>query len=124
MNKNEQQWCWCLVGNIVKAHKFGENHEIRYGTKHFSSGTKVYINLVFKGMGNESVLVIGKPRHSWKCIEIVISRKYIENFRLQKVFKPVVLQRMAESKYNWWGKEDLNRDIIIKCAERFNMEIE
>ena len=38
----EQEWRWCLVGNIVQTHEYGENHETRIGTKHFSQGTKVY----------------------------------------------------------------------------------
>ena len=27
------EWCWCLVGNVVKEHEFGEDKEIRQGTK-------------------------------------------------------------------------------------------
>ena len=45
MNKDEKNyiWRWCLVGNIIEKHPYGEEHEIRYGSKHFSGGTKVYI---------------------------------------------------------------------------------
>ncbi len=46
-----QEWRWCLVGNIAGAHEFGEEHEIRYGTKHFSAGTKVYAYPEFWGNG-------------------------------------------------------------------------
>ena len=42
MNTIEQQeWKWCLVGNIVQERDYGEQHEIKSGTKHFSPGTKV-----------------------------------------------------------------------------------
>ena len=34
---------WCLVGNIVEAHKYGEEIEVRFGTKQFRSGAKVYL---------------------------------------------------------------------------------
>ena len=102
-NFAEYEWQWCLVGNIVKEHKYGENHELRYGNKQFRPNTKVFVNLVYGGMGHESVLVIGIPRYSKRYIEIVIARKYIENFRLQKVFKPAVLKRMNQSDWNWWG---------------------
>jgi hypothetical protein len=33
---------WCLVGNIVEEHRFGESKELRRGSKHFTPGTKVY----------------------------------------------------------------------------------
>jgi hypothetical protein len=41
-NPDEIEFIWSLVGNIVDAHFFGEQKEIRRGTKHFSPGTKVY----------------------------------------------------------------------------------
>ena len=83
-NFAEYEWQWCLVGNIVKEHKYGENHELRYGNKQFRPNTKVFVNLVYGGMGHESVLVIGIPRYSKRYIEIVIARKYIENFSSAK----------------------------------------
>ena len=43
---NEHEWRWCLVGTIVETPEFGEEHEIRHGTKHFPPGAKVFINLV------------------------------------------------------------------------------
>ncbi len=30
---DEQEWRWCLVGNIVGEHEYGEDHELRCGTK-------------------------------------------------------------------------------------------
>ena len=119
----EQEWCWCLVGNIVNAHEFGENHEMKYGTKHFSSGTKVFINLIYGGMGHEQVLVIGIPRHRHNYIEVVIPRKYVENLRIQKVFKKNVLERMKKSDWKWWGKTDDDRENILKALEWLNKEI-
>lgn len=64
-------------------------------------------------MGYEYILVIGTPRHSCKYIEVVIPRRHVENFRLQKVFKPAVLKRMNQSKEHWWGNTDSARDAII-----------
>ena len=60
----EQNWQWCLVGNIVAEHEYGEDREIRWGNKQFRPGAKVFINLVYGGMGHERILVIGTPRHS------------------------------------------------------------
>lgn len=116
----EQEWQWCLVGNIVGEHKYGETDEIRYGNKQFRPNAKVYINLVYGGMGHESILVIGNPRHSRRYIEIAIARKYVENFRLQKVYKPAVLRRMNQSKWDWWGNTDSARDRLINVLEWLN----
>ena len=121
---DEQEWRWCLVGNIAGAHEFGEAHEIKYGTKHFSSGTKVFVNLVYPGPGNERIMVIGIPRNRRNYIEVVIPRKYVENFRIQKVFKPAVLKRMANSDYEWWGKTDTDHDRIVGFIDEVNSEKE
>ena len=116
----EQEWQWCLVGNIVGEHISGESHELKYGNKQFRPHAKVYINLIYAGMGHESILVLGIPRHSSRYIEIVIARKYVENFRLQKVFKPVVLKQMNQSKWDWWGNTDSARDSLIQFLEWLN----
>lgn len=116
----EQKWQWCLVGNIVTEHEYGENHELRFGNKQFRPGAKVYVNLIYGGMGHEKILVIGTPRHSYRYIEIVIARKNVTNFRLQKVFKPVVLKQMKRSEWDWWGSTDAARDRLIKVLEWLN----
>ena len=118
--ESEQEWCWCLVGNIVDAHEYGEQHEIKHGTKHFAPGAKVFINMVYGGFGHEKILVIGVPRHQRNYIEVVIPRIYVENFRIQKVFKPAVLKRIENSTYSWWGKTDDDRDDIIKFLDWLN----
>ncbi len=73
-------------------------------------------------MGSESIDVIGMARHTKKYIEVVIARKYVHNFRLQKVFKPAILKRMHDSKHKWWSRSDEDRDTITKCAEWMNEE--
>lgn len=118
----EPEWQWCLVGNIVNEHEYGEAHEIRYGNKQFRPGAKVFINLVYGGMGHENILVIGNPRRSHRYIEVVIARKYVENFRIQKVYKPKVLERMNNSQWDWWGHSDEARDKIIEILEWLNPE--
>ena len=80
----EQEWQWCLVGNIVEEHEHGENHELRYGNKQFRPNAKVFVNLVYAGVAHESILVIGIPRHSSRYIEIVIARKVCDKFPLAK----------------------------------------
>ena len=120
----EQEWQWCLVGNIVEKHEYGEEHEIKYGNKQFRPNAKVYINLIYGGMGHEHILVIGVPRHSSNYIEVVIARKNVCNFRVQKVFKPAVLKRMKNSDWKWWGNSDEAYQTIAKCAKWMNEEAE
>ncbi len=57
----EYDFVWCLVGNIVEEHEFGEEKEIRKGTKHFSPNAKVYCFPALWGDGYEHILVLGKP---------------------------------------------------------------
>ena len=120
----EQEWQWCLVGNIVEKHKYGEEHIIKYGNKQFRPNAKVYVNLIYFGMGHETILVIGTPRHSSKYIEISIARKYVCNFRVKKVFKPAVLKKMKESKWDWWGNSDEAYDNIVRYIDYFNKDAE
>ena len=93
---------------------------MRYGNKQFRPNAKVFINLIYGGMGHESILVIGIPRHSSWYIEVVIARKYVTNFRLQKVWKPAILKRMNQSKWNWWGNTESSRDRLIEVLEWLN----
>ena len=103
INKVEEpEWVWALVGNVKEEREYGENHEIKKGTKQFSGGTKVYLSCSHWGDGYEQVNVIGKPRHSWDYIQIIMPRKFIENFRMQKIYKPAVLAKMKSDK-GWGG---------------------
>lgn len=77
---------YCIVGNIIGEHYWGEQKEIKSGTKHFSAGTKVYCILMYGGMGHENIRVLGKLRKSFRMIDVIINRKYITNFRMQKVY--------------------------------------
>ena len=119
-----QEWEWCLVGNIVEEHEYGEEHMIKSGNRQFRPNAKVYVNLIYGGMGHEKVLVIGLPRHSKDYIEIVIARKYVCNFRLQKVFKPAVLNRIKNSEWSWWGNTEESRSRIISALEWLNPDLQ
>lgn len=119
------EWRWCLVGNIVETREYGENREIRNGTKRFSGGTKVYIAPAQWGDGFENVVVLGKPRgRKGGLIEVVTDRKYIENYRIKKIFDPGVLRRIKNSEHSWWDNTDAARDCIKRLAESLNKEKE
>lgn len=104
----------CLVGNIIDEHEFGENHELRRGTKHFGPGTKVYLAPIQWGDGYERVYVIGKVRKRSSMIQVVMSRSKITNFRAQRVYSPVVLKMMEKSEIDWW---DNNKDTLDMINE-------
>ncbi|MBQ8568899.1 MAG: hypothetical protein IJ446_06755 [Oscillospiraceae bacterium] len=122
--ETEQEWRWCLVGNIVPKHEHGEEHIIKYGNKQFRPDAKVYINPVYAGMGHENIVVIGTPRHTSKYIEIAVSRRYVYNFRVQKVFKPAVLRKMKSSDLEWWGNTEKDHLDISEFAKAFNESAE
>lgn len=92
----EGEFLWCIVGNIVGEHFYGEHNEIKSGTKHFRPGAKVYCIPEFGGMAHESIRVIGKPRGSRVMINILIPTKRIKNFRLQKVYSNSLFDKISE----------------------------
>ena len=89
----------CFVGNIIGKHIWGVDKVIRNGTKHFRPGAKVYIVFMYGGMGNQHVRVLGKPRKSFRMIDVAIRTSYIKNFRLQKVCDPRVLAFLKKYPY-------------------------
>ncbi len=111
------EWCWCLVGNAVGEHEFGEEKEIKKGTKHFVSGAKICLPPVQWGDGYERAIVIGIARNTRKYIEVVMQTKYIENFRMQKIYKPAIVRRMINSEHYWWSDSDDDRKDIIRYLE-------
>lgn len=107
--KNESKnnnWRFGVVGNIVKQHLDIEG-VVRYGTKVFTGGTKVYID--GKGWNNETdtVSVIGRNRFGRYVIESV-PVSLIEDVRVQRIYKPTVIQIMcyveAVEGWTWWKK--------------------
>lgn len=116
-NGENDSECWCLVGNIIDRHEFGELHELRYGTKQFRPGAKVYIAPIQWGDGGEKVVVIGVPRHTKQWIEVVMRRDYITNFRIKRVYSPTLLRIMHNSEFLWWDNTQQSYDDIATCIE-------
>ncbi len=119
---SDQDWRWCLVGNIVETHEYGEDHEMKTGSKHFAPGAKVFMAPVRWGDGYERISVIGKPRKKQNYVEVIMRSELIENLRMQRVYKPAVLRRMDRSECHWWGNTDQDRDEIIEYLESRNPE--
>lgn len=128
MNENkdsgasEIEWVWSIVGNIATTREYGENKEIRQGTKHFSPGTKVYCLPLegFGGMGWEDIVVMGKPRRQFRLIKVVIQRKWIINFRLKKVWDKRVIKAMNISDQN---ANEAYKERALRFIDSFNGEL-
>ena len=88
----------CFVGNIIGDHYWGKEKIIRSGTKQFSAGTKVYCSFIYGGMGNESVMVLGKARKSFRLVEVTIRTIYLKNLRVQKVYTPRIIDYIKKYK--------------------------
>jgi hypothetical protein len=109
------EWVWCLVGNVVDEHEYGEDHRIVHGTKHFSPGTKVYVLPQQWDLG-EMTPVVGRHRKSGKLICIVMRMDWIGNFRVQKVYSPNVIRHMRNGSHDgccfrqWGDTEEYRRE--------------
>ncbi|MBE5916438.1 MAG: hypothetical protein E7273_06285 [Pseudobutyrivibrio ruminis] len=119
---NGHTWVWCLVGNLKSEIDFGAEHEIRNDTKHFSKNTKLLLAPVQWGDGYERVVVIGTPKYSRRYIELIMAKEHIENFRMQKIYKPVLLKMMCKSEYYWWNDLEDSRKNIIKMLNYLSPE--
>lgn len=113
----ETEWRFGVAGNIVKTH-FDEEGVLRYGTKAFTGGTKVYIHGKFYSEDIAEIGVIGRNRFGRIVLEY-IPINLIENFRAQRIYKPTVLEIIDYLEViegdSWWGRTAEDR----KDAQRF-----
>ena len=87
---------WCLVANVVEECEYGQEHELRPGTKHFSPGTKVYCDSAHWGDGWEKIYVLGRHRGSKEWVRIVTPFKCLHNFRAKCEYGPHVRRLLDE----------------------------
>ena len=88
---------WCLIGNAVEEREYGEEKELKSGTKHFRPGAKLYCFPPLWGDGYEKIKVIGLPRKSKKKITVVIKSDLVTNWRKQKVYDQYIIDAMIEN---------------------------
>jgi len=105
-----------IVANVIDEHYWGANKEIKKGTKHFRPGAKVYCVFMYGGLAHENVRVLGKPRKSFRLVDIVIRREYLKNFRVQKVYSRQVMAFLG--KY----PSHTNIEIIRSGVDQLNKE--
>jgi hypothetical protein len=80
-----KEYVWCLVSNIVER-----------GTNRLRAKTKTYMYPAMWGDGYESIKVVGKDIETNKFIEIIINRKWLTNFRVEKVTKGDLISRFLK----------------------------
>ena len=108
---DQSKFIWCLIGNIVDDHFTGTDKEINYGTKHFSPNTKVYCFPTLWGDGFENIKVIGRHRKTSRNVCMVMPSKLITNWRVQKVYRPYILNVM-QSQHGWTNSEKDKETIL------------
>lgn len=96
-NKNVEEFRYILVGNIIDKHYYGENNEIKSGTKHFRAGAKVYLLPEYGGNGHTDIPVYGLPRKRRKKIHIVIRGNMIKRVRVKKTFDPKLIAKIDDN---------------------------
>ena len=118
-DNNSKNWRFCAVGNITAQHT-DKDGNVYYGTKAFVGGTKVYIDDrpwdFNKGRANG----IGLNRFKRYAVESVPTN-LIENIRIQKVYKPTVLQIMSHLEaldgWPWRGRTANDRKELAAFVE-------
>lgn len=117
-SKDESESQWCLVGNVVGEHPYGEGGlETRHGTKHFSSGTKVFALPSQWGDDYEDIVVIGRHRGSKKFVMMVMPAAYVTNWRAKVVYHPEVLGRLTEATEEAWQRNWTSENEVKKWVE-------
>ena len=121
MSNNGNTWCFCVVGNIVEKH-LAEDGTNLYGTRAFVGGTKVYIYDLSFNLNKGMVSVIGLNRYRRYAVESV-PICLIENVRVQRVFKPKVLQIMKSlaltDGWMWRGRTAEDKRELISFTEEW-----
>jgi len=121
-NKTNNEAIWCVVANIVDEHLFGENKEIKRGTKHFSKGAKVYCFPPLWGDGYEKIQVIGHHRASHRYVKMVVAFKYLTNWRVKLVYSPFVISQMK----GYWDSSLISKNkaeiLVNSILESLNVE--
>lgn len=102
---------WAVVANVVKSYHRGPLQEEMRGTARLAAGARVYV----LGWMTDHLRVIGLDRFSRKYLVCVVRRDRLENFRLTRIYKPAVLQRLERPQdfTQEWAEQ-----MLQMCANR------
>lgn len=97
-----QPWRFGVAGNITKTH-YDDEGILRYGSKAFGGGAKVYLCGKYWTKGRDTIGVVGLNRYKRMVYEDV-PPELIENVRCTKVYKPSALRIMGDFEFTdfWW----------------------
>ncbi len=120
--KSQPQWRHGVAGNITKTH-YDEKGILRYGSKAFCGGTKVYLYGKFWPENYDEIGVIGLNRFKrwvWESVPVAL----IENVRYTRVYKPGVLKRMeieeAIEGADWWKRTAQDKREALAFVQTWN----
>ena len=119
--KDNKEWKYCVVGNIVKTHT-SKDGILRYGTPAYTGGTKVYLCGKYWDWTSDSISVIGLNRFKeFQFNDVPV--KLIENVRCQRVYKPSVLALMNNFEFwdCWWHNTAADRKATKEFVARWNV---
>lgn len=111
----ETEWIYCLVGNMVSAHYFGTDKEIKRGNNLFAANAKLYVFPRIGDYKHQNIRVVG---HALKGRRLIMARtrvKWITNWRLQKVYSKRVIEFMFHN--NGWRDTEVDKETILKMLE-------
>ena len=107
----EIEWRYCVIGSIIPEHIDNEGI-VRYGTKSFPGGRKVYLSKSF-WPATGTITAMGLDRHKSKYTTEDISLDLVENIRISKTYVKRALEIMSNFEFpdTWWGntKKELKR---------------
>lgn len=100
-----KEYVWCLVSNIFVG-----------GTNRLKAKTKTYMYPTLCGDGYQNIKVVGKDFETKKFIEIIINRKCLTNFRVEKVTKVDLISRFIK----YYDESEECKNELIEMATYLN----
>ncbi|SOC16445.1 hypothetical protein [Pseudobutyrivibrio ruminis] len=102
---------YCVVANIKSDSYCDKNGFIRYGTKVFPAGRKIYLS---RRLWKNGVVAMGLNRYKSRYDTDTVPLDLVENIRVTRTFKPSILIKMGfcdEYIDMWWSHraEDFKR---------------
>lgn len=94
---------WCVVANMIRERPYGPGgRDIRRGSKHFAPGARLYCYPALWGDGYERIQVIGRHRATHRYVKMIVSEKWLTNWRVQLVYSPHLIRELWPA---WDGTE-------------------
>ena len=98
---------WGIAGNMIEERLYGPGGaEVRYGTRLFRAGAKVYLGtldnagaIVDPEDDYENILVVGQHRNSRDWIMAWTHNKRVTNWRVQLVYQPGAIARLLRAEW-------------------------